>query len=115
MHLFRSACVMAMSVAASSAFAQSKEPPKASTADVEKVVVEIKGDAAKMQAYCTMQSLESHYQAAEQTKDEQKLAELDDKLEQASKTLGENFDRIVSSELDDESAGLLEDLAKTCK
>lgn len=115
MFAFRFIFVIAMALGVSTAFAQTKEPPKASKADVQKLVDEIKGDQAKMQAYCTMQAMEGDYQAAEQKQDQQKLAELDGKLDQITKTLGDNYDRIISSELDDESAALLDNLGSTCK
>jgi hypothetical protein len=97
------------------AFAQDKAPPKASKADVQKLVDGIKADKAKSAQFCDIMKLQTQYQAAAEKKDDKQLEALDKQMEDASKKLGPDFDKVTSSEIDDESAALLDDLAKTCK
>ncbi|MGA7323353.1 MAG: hypothetical protein WBX25_02430 [Rhodomicrobium sp.] len=97
------------------AFAQEKAPPKASKAEVQKVVDSIKGDKTKMAQFCSIMKLQGDYQAAAEKKDDKALTELDKKMEDASKKLGPDFEKVTSSDLDDESAALLDSLGKSCK
>jgi biopolymer transport protein ExbB/TolQ len=97
------------------AFAQDKAAAKASKADVQKLVDSIKADSGKTTQFCALMKLEGESQAAADKKDEKKLEELDKKMEAAAKQLGADFEKVTSSDMDEESAGLLEGLAKTCK
>jgi len=97
------------------AFAQDKAAPKASKADVQKLVDGIKGDKTKLSQFCDIMKLQGQYQAAAEKKDEKALEALDKQMEDASKKMGPDFDKVTSSEIDDESAALLDDLAKSCK
>jgi hypothetical protein len=89
--------------------------PKASKAEVDRLVTTIKGDPAKLRNYCTIVKLQGEYQQADEQKNEQKLKELDAKMDAAAKTIGPEFDRIMSAELDDASAKSLDDLSSICK
>ncbi len=97
------------------AFAQDKAPPKASKADVQKLVDSIKADKAKTSQFCDLMKLEDQSQAAADKKDEKTLADLDKKMEEAAKKLGPDFEKVTSSDMDEDAAGLLEALAKSCK
>ncbi len=114
---FVAAIAVLASLTAAPAFAQDKEkaPPKASKAEVQKLVDSIKGDKAKMTQFCDIIKLQTEYQAAAEKKDDKKLEDLDKKMEEGSKKLGPDFDRITSSDIDDDSAALLDGLSKSCK
>jgi hypothetical protein len=107
--------------AASSAMAQQnapaeeKAPPKATKAEVQKVVDAIKADKAKLTIFCGLAKLQDQYQAAAEKNDEKKLDALDKQLEEEAKKLGPDFDRVTQSELDEETGNLLDALSKTCK
>jgi Skp family chaperone for outer membrane proteins len=109
------AAVAVFAVLSAPAFAQDKAAPKASKADVQKLVDSIKGDKAKTAQFCSIMKLQGEYQAAAEKKDDKKLEALDKQMEDESKKLGPDFDKVTSSEIDDESAALLDDLSKTCK
>jgi hypothetical protein len=112
---FVAAIAVLAAFAAAPAFAQDKAPAKASKADVQKLVDSIKADKGKMTQFCDLMKLQGEYQAAAEKKDDKKLEDLDKKMEEDSKKIGPDFDKVTSSELDDESAALLDNLAKTCK
>lgn len=107
--------------AASSAMAQQNAPaeekasPKATKAEVQKVVADIKADKAKLTIFCGLAKLQDQYQAAAEKNDEKKLDALDKQLEEEAKKLGPDFDRVTQSELDEETGNLLDALSKTCK
>jgi hypothetical protein len=92
---------------------QDTKMPKASKAEVESLVGSLKNDKAKMAQFCELQKLYTQYNAVGD-KDDKKLEELDKAEEEAEKKLGPDFERITSSEIDDESAKLLHGLADTC-
>jgi len=92
---------------------QNQPAPKASKADVQKVVDSIKNDKAKMDQYCALQKIHEQYGTLSE-KDEKKAAELDKAEEQATKKLGADFGRIASSDIDDESVALFDALANSC-
>ncbi len=94
---------------------QQQDAPKATKADVDKLVSTIKADPAKKQSYCTIVKMQSEYQQADQQKNEAKLKELDDKMDAAAKSLGPDFDRVMASDLDDAAAKSLDDLNSTCR
>jgi len=112
---FVAAIAVLTALSAGPAFAQNKAAAKASKADVQKLVDSIKADNTKLTQFCAFVKLEAESQAAADKKDEKKLEELDKKMEEAVKKLGADFDKISNSDMDEESAGLLEGLAKTCK
>ncbi len=103
-------------LAATASYAQNKDAqaPKASKADVQKLVDSIKGDSAKMAQFCSVMKLQDQYSAAAEKKDEKQLETLDKQMEEATKKLGPDFDRVTASELDDDSSTMLDGLAKSC-
>jgi hypothetical protein len=110
---FKLVAVMAV-LTATSAFAQDKPAPKASKADVQKLADSIKGDKTKLGQFCDVMKLQDEYSAAAEKKDEKKLQELDKQMEEGTKKIGPDFDKITASELDDDSAAILDNLAKSC-
>lgn len=96
------------------ALAQDKAPPKASKADVQKVVDAIKGDPNKVSQFCALAKLQSQYQALGKA-DEKKAEVLEKQMDEASKPLGPDFEKVTTSDIDDDSAALLDGLAKSCK
>ncbi len=118
---FVAAIAVLAALTATSAFAQQKAPkqeeqapPKASKAEVQKLVDSIKADKAKSAQFCSLMKLQEQYTAAAEKKDEKKLEALDKQMEEGAKKIGPDFDRITQSELDDDATSLLDGLAKTC-
>ncbi len=105
---FVAAIAVCAAFAATSAFAQQKAPadepaaPKASKADVQKLVDSIKADKAKTTQFCALMKLQDQYTAAAEKKDEKKLEALDKQMEEGAKKIGPDFDKVTQSELDDE-------------
>jgi hypothetical protein len=97
------------------AFAQNQDAPvpKASKADVQKLVDSFKNDKAKMAQFCNLRKLYAQYSTVGE-KDQKKLDELDKAEGEATAKLGPDFEKITSSELDDESASLLDSLVSFC-
>lgn len=60
-------------------------------ADAQKVVTIIRGDKAKTQAYCQINSLAGEIDLAAQAKDEQKADELTKKINDLEKKLGPEY------------------------
>lgn len=101
-------------VIAGPAAAEDAAPAKASKAEVQKVVDAIKADPAKTAQFCALVKLQTQYQAL--GKDDEKKAEaLGKQMDEASKPLGPDFEKVTTSDIDDDSAALLDGLAKTCK
>ncbi len=120
---FIAAVAVCAALAAPSAIAQQKAPapaqqeqaaPKASKADVQKLVEGIKADKAKLTQFCGLMKLQDQYTAAAEKKDEKKLEALDKQMEEGAKKIGPDFDRITQSELDEEATNLLDGLANSC-
>ena len=115
---FVAAIAVCAAFAATSAIAQQKAPepaaPKASKAEVQKLVDVIKGDKGKLAQFCNLMKLQEQYTAAAEKKDEKKLEALDKQMEEGAKKIGSDFDRITQSELDEEATNLLDGLANTC-
>ena len=119
---FIAAVAVCAALAAPSAIAQQKAPaqeheqaaPKASKADVQKLVEGIKADKAKLTQFCGLMKLQDQYTAAAEKKDEKKLEALDKQMEEGAKMIGPDFDRITQSELDEEATNLLDGLANSC-
>jgi len=99
------------------AFAQQQPNiPKASKADVQKVVDSIKADKAKMAAYCESAKLDTQANAiAEKNQNDPKLKSLGDQISAANKKVGPDFEKLMNSDFDEASGALLEDLTKSCK
>ena len=121
---FIAAIAVCAAFAAPSAIAQQKAPPppaeqeqaapKASKAEVQKLVDGIKADKSKMSQFCNLMKLQDQYTAAAEKKDEKKLEALDKQMEEGAKKIGPDFDRITQSELDEEATNLLDGLANSC-
>ena len=82
---------------------------------MDRVISTIKSDPAKLQQYCTIVKAQNEYQQADEQKNEQKMVELDQRIETAAKSLGPDFGKVTSSELDEASAQALDDLGSSCK
>jgi hypothetical protein len=113
-----SAALLAFTFAVTSAFAQGGqapqgEAPKVSKAEVQKLVDSIKGDPQKMTQYCAFVKLQGQY--ATVGKDAQKMQALDKQIGEVVAKLGPDFERIGSSEMDDDSITLLDGLSNSCK
>ena len=120
---FVAAVAVCAAFAATTAIAQQKDPqpaqqeqaaPKASKADVQKLVESIKADKAKLTQFCGLMKLQDQYTAAAEKKDEKKLEALDKQMEEGAKKIGPDFDKITQSELDEEATNLLDGLANSC-
>ncbi len=111
-----SAVVIMTAFAAMPALAQQTGAPKASKADVQKVINSIKADKSKMAAYCASAKLDAEANAiAEKNQKDPKLQGLEGQINELNKKVGPDFEKIINSELDEASGALLEDLSKTCK
>ena len=93
---------------------QEQAAPKASKAEVQKLVESIKADKAKTAQFCNLMKLQDLYTAAAEKKDEKKLEALDKQMEEGAKKMGPDFDRITQSELDEDATKLLDGLASSC-
>jgi hypothetical protein len=96
--------------------AQQPSAPKASKADVQKVVSSIKGNPAKLASYCAYVKLEDQAEAiAAKNQKDPKLESLGKQVSESIKKVGPDFEKIMNSEVDEASGALLEDLGKSCK
>ncbi len=112
---FVAAVAVLSAVAATVAFAQGKEAPKASKAEVQKLVDGIKSDKAKLAQYCEITKLEVQANAlAQKNENDPKLQDFEKQVDDISAKLGADYGRIVNSEIDEASAALIDDLAKSC-
>jgi hypothetical protein len=76
----------------SALYAQAQQPNTAKLkADAQKVVTIIRGDKAKTQAYCQINSLGGEVDMAAQAKDEQKADVLTKKINELEKQLGPEY------------------------
>ncbi len=97
-------------------FQPEQAAPKASKAEVQKLVDSIKGDKAKLGQFCEMVKLTEQAGAiAQKNQKDPKLEALGKKMEEIGGKLGPDYERITASEIDDASSALLDDLAKGCK
>ncbi len=95
---------------------QEPNMPKASKADVQKVINGIKADKAKMADYCASAKLDDQVNAiAAKNQKDPKLQSLEAQIDELNKKVGPDFEKIMNSELDEASGALLEDLTKSCK
>ena len=73
-------------------FAQNQQPDMATLkADAQKVVSNIRGDKAKSQAYCQINSLGGEIDLAAQARDEQKADALTKRINDLEKQLGPEY------------------------
>jgi len=103
--------------------AQAQPKPKPPTkADAVKVVNAIKGDKAKVKAYCDMGKLSDQAAEADQKKDTKKADELAKQMDELGKQLGPEFNALMDAmqDMDPNSKAVqdinatLEDLDKLC-
>jgi hypothetical protein len=99
-----------------SAFSQQQQNgPKASKADVQKVVDSIKADKTKLANYCTFVKLDDQVEAIATKNDKDpKLQSLGSQLNDSIKKVGPDFEKIMNSDLDEASGKLLESLGSAC-
>jgi hypothetical protein len=86
-----------------------KAPPAAtapSKAEVQKIADQIKGDKAKLDAYCQIAKLGDQMQAAAQKKDQKKMADLNKQADALAQKVGPDYVRVSAAleEVDPESA-----------
>jgi hypothetical protein len=94
---------------------QQQNIPKASKADVQKVIDTIKADKAKLASYCDFVKLDDQVEAiASKNVKDPKLQSLGSQLTESIKKVGPDFEKIMNSELDQASGALLEGLGKSC-
>ena len=99
----------------SPAFAQDKgqAPAPATKAEVQKLVDAVKGDKAKLEAFCKAMKLDEEAAAASEKNDQKKVEELSKQMDEAGKKVSPDFDKIMSG-LDENTSPLVEEVAKTC-
>ena len=112
--------VSAVTIIAAFAFspvlAQQATAPKASKADVQKAVNSIKADKAKLAAYCESAKLDAQANdLATKNQNDPKLQSLGEQIAAANKKVGPDFEKLMTSEMDEASGALLDDLTKSCK
>ncbi len=104
-----------LTAVATLAFAQNQAPPKATQAEVEKLIASIKADKAKLGQFCELTKLEVQATSlAQKNPEDPKLQDLGKQMEDIATKLGPDYERITSAELDDASSALLDDLSKSC-
>ncbi len=112
---FVAAIAVMTAVTATAAFAQGQASPKASKADVQKLIGSIKSDKTKLVQYCELTKLSIQADALTQkNQDDPKLQDLGKQMDDIAAKLGPDYERITSSELDDASSALFDDLSKSC-
>ena len=110
---FVAAIAVLTAITATGAFAQGQAAPKASKAEVQKLVGSIKGDKTKLAQYCEITKLEIQSNAlAEKNENDPKLEGLGKQMDDLSAKLGPDYQRITGSDLDDASSALFDDLSK---
>jgi len=113
---FVAAIAVLTAVTATIAFAQGQAAPKASRADVQKLVDSIKGDNSKLALFCDLTKLASQSgQLALKNRYDPKLLEFDKQIDAISAKLGPDYEKITDSEMDDAAAAPLAELSKSCK
>jgi hypothetical protein len=112
---FVAAIAVVTAVTTTVVFAQGQPAPKASKADVQKVVGGIKSDKAKLAQYCEITKLEVQANAlAQKNQNDPKLEALGKQMNDIAGKLGPDYGKIINSDLDDASAALFDDLSKSC-
>ena len=90
--------------------------PKVTKADVQKLVVSIKGDKIKFTQFCEVTKLASQAGAlAQKNRNDPKLQALGKKMDDLTTKLGPDYERITTADMDEASAAPLDDLYKNCK
>ena len=115
--------VAAVAFAAMPVCAQAQgKPPKATKADVQKVVTMITTDKAKSKTYCDMTKLGEQIEAADQKKDTKTVDALSKKMDDMSQKLGPEYVALMDglADVDPNSkdgkdiGAMLEGLDKLC-
>jgi hypothetical protein len=115
--------VAVIAIAAMPVCAQAQnKPPKASKADVQKVVAMISADKAKTQTYCDMTKMGEQIEAADQAKDTKKVDALSKQMDEMGQKLGPDYVALMDGlqDIDPNSkdgkdiAGMLDGLDKLC-
>ena len=97
-------------------FAAPQAAPKASKADVLRLVGSIKGDKTKLAQFCEVTKLANEAGAlAQKNRNDPKLQTLGKKMDDLTAKLGPDYERITTSDLDEASTAPLDDLYKNCK
>jgi hypothetical protein len=113
---FVAAIAVLLVVSATGAFAQAQVAPKASKAEVQNLVDSIKSDKAKFAQSCDYAKLVDQADAlAQKNQNDPKLEALDNQMDDIAAKIGPEFEKIANSDMDEASAALLQDLAKSCK
>ena len=90
---------------------QEKAPPPASKADVQKLADSIKGDKAKMDAFCQVMKLDDQAAAASEKNDQKTVEALSKQMDEVGKKIGADFDKIMST-LDEFTSPIIEEICK---
>ena len=85
--------------------AQQAAPKPPTKAEVKKVVNQIKGDKAKLDAYCQIAKLGDQMQAAAEKKDQKKMDSLNQQADALAQKIGPDYEKVMASmeEVDPES------------
>jgi hypothetical protein len=109
------AAILVMTVTPTIAFAQAPAAPKATKAEVQKLVDSIKSDKAKLAQFCEMTKLSTQAGAmAQKNPNDPKLDELGKQMDAIAAKLGPDYEKVTNSELDDASAAPFDELSKGC-
>ncbi len=112
---FVAAIAVMTAVTATAAFAQGQAAPKASKAEVQKVIDGVKGDKTKLSQYCELTKLAIQISTlAQKNQNDPKLQDLEKQMDDIAAKLGPDYERIATAELDDASSALFDDLSKSC-
>jgi hypothetical protein len=112
---FFAAIAVLTAITTTAACAQGETAPKASKADVQKLVGGIKSDKAKLAQYCEITKLEVQANAlAQKNQNDPKVESLGKQMDDLAAKIGPDYERVINSDLDDASAALLDDLSKSC-
>jgi hypothetical protein len=102
-------------VTATVELAHGQAAPKASQADVQKLVDSIKCDKTKLAQFCDYAKLvKQGGTLAEKNENDPKLEALNQQMDEIATKIGPDFETIANSDMDDASIALLQNLAKTC-
>ena len=112
---FFAAIAVLTAFTATFASAQSQKPPKASKADVQRVVSGIKSDKTKLAQFCEITKLDMQAGTlAQKNRNDPRLRELEKQMQDIAAKLGPDYEKVINSELDSASAALFDDLSKSC-
>ncbi len=112
---FVAAIAVLTAVTAAGAFAQNDAAPKASKADVQKLIGSIKSNKGKLTQYCEITKLAVQAGVlAQKNENDPKLEDLNQRMGDIAAKLGSDYERIISADLDDASSALFNDLSKSC-